>query len=160
MSKKVYIGKVVSTHGIKGEIKIISDFEYKDRVFVVGKKLIIDNNEYLIKSYRHHKQFDMVMLNDFNNINDVLFLMKKNVYMLDCEIGLEDVVLDEELLDYSVLTVDGKHGIIKEIFWAGVNNKLMRVLLDKEVIIPFNSPMIKSISKDKKEVIVELIEGM
>ena len=45
MSKKVYIGKVVSTHGIKGEIKIISDFEYKDRVFVVGKKLIIDNNE-------------------------------------------------------------------------------------------------------------------
>lgn len=160
MSKKVYIGKIVSTHGIKGEIKIISDFEYKDRVFVVGKKLIIDNNEYLIKSYRHHKQFDMVMLNDFNNINDVLFLMKKNVYMLDCEIGLDDVVLDEELLDYSVLTVDGKHGIIKEIFWGGVNNKLMRVLLDKEVIIPFNSPMIKSISKDKKEVIVELIEGM
>ena len=160
MSKKVYIGKVVSTHGIKGEIKIISDFEYKDRVFVVGNKLIIDNNEYLIKSYRHHKQFDMVMLNDFNNINDVLFLMKKSVYMLDCEIGLDDVVLDEELLDYSVLTVDGKHGIIKEIFWGGVNNKLMRVLLDKEVIIPFNSPMIKSISKDKKEVIVELIEGM
>ena len=48
---------------------------------------------------------------------NVLFLMKKSVYMLECEIGLDDVVLDEELLDYSVLTVDGKHGIIKEIFW-------------------------------------------
>ena len=59
--KEVYIGKIVSTHGIKGEIKIISDFEYKDKVFVVGKKLIVDHKDYLIKSYRKHKSFDMVL---------------------------------------------------------------------------------------------------
>ena len=80
--KEVYIGKIVSTHGIKGEIKIISDFEYKDKVFVVGKKLIIDHKDYIIKSYRKHKNFDMVTLNDYKDINEVLFLMKKKVYML------------------------------------------------------------------------------
>ena len=32
---KVYIGKIVSTHGIKGEIRILSDFPYKDKVFLL-----------------------------------------------------------------------------------------------------------------------------
>ena len=35
--QKIYVGKVVGTHGIKGEIRIISDFQFKDKVFVVGK---------------------------------------------------------------------------------------------------------------------------
>ena len=29
--KLVYIGRYTNTHGLKGEIKIISDFEYKDK---------------------------------------------------------------------------------------------------------------------------------
>ena len=32
---KIFIGKVVSTHGIKGEIRILSDFPYKDKVFIL-----------------------------------------------------------------------------------------------------------------------------
>lgn len=158
--KEVYIGKIVSTHGIKGEIKIISDFEYKDKVFVVGKKLIIDHKEYVIKSYRKHKNFDMVTLNDYKDINEVLFLMKKKVFMLESDIELGDLVLDEELLEFSCLTVDGKCGIIKEIFFSAPNYKVMRVMFEKEVLVPFNSPMIKEISKSRKEVIIELIEGM
>ena len=65
----IYIGKITSTHGIKGELKIKSNFEYKDRVFGVGNKLIIDNKEYIIKSYRTHKGFDMVTLNNYKDIN-------------------------------------------------------------------------------------------
>lgn len=158
--KEVYVGRIVSTHGIKGEIRILSDFEFKDKVFVAGKRLIIDHKEYEIKSYRKHKQFDMVTLNDYKDINDVLFLLKKNVYMLEDDIELGDLILDEELLGYSCLTVDGKCGIIKEIFFSAPNYKVMRVMFEKEVLIPFNSPMIKEISKEKKEVIVELLEGM
>lgn len=158
--REIYIGRIVSTHGIKGEIKIISDFEYNDKVFVVGKRLIIDHKQYEIKSYRKHKQFDMVTLDNYKDINEVLFLMKKKVYMLEDEIELGNLVLDQDLLNYSVLTVDGKCGIIKEIFFGSPNNKLLRVMFDKEIIIPFNSPMIKEISKERKEVVVELIEGM
>ena len=76
MDNKVYVGKIVSTHGIKGEIRILSDFDYKEKVFKVGNKLIIENQDYTIKSYRKHKNYDMVTLNNYNNINDVLFLMK------------------------------------------------------------------------------------
>ena len=158
---KVYIGKIVSTHGIKGEIRILSDFPYKDKVFVVGNKLIIDDKEYIIKSYRVHKNFDMVTLNDYKDINEVLFLMKKNVYYSKDSLNLDDnEILDEELITYEVLTNDGKKGIIKEIFMASPNNKIIRIELDKEYLIPINSPMLERIDKKNKCIIVNIIDGM
>ena len=82
--QKVYVGKVVGTHGIKGEIRIISDFQFKDKVFVVGNILVINDKDYVIRSYRKHKNFDMVTLNDYNDINEVLFLVSlasKSIYL-------------------------------------------------------------------------------
>lgn len=158
---KVYIGKIVSTHGIKGELRIISDFPYKDKVFKIGNKLLIDNLEYTIKSYRVHKHFDMVTLNDYKDINEVLFLLKKKVYFDKDELYLkDDEILDEELINFEVLTTSGKRGIIKEIFLASPKNKVIRVLLDKEILIPLNSPMIKEMNRKNQQVIIELIDGM
>ena len=157
----VFIGKIVSCHGIKGELKILSDFPYKYKVFKIGNKLIIDNKEYIIKSYRVHKNFDMVTLNDYTDINEVLFLLKKNVYFSEENLDLDDnQVLDEDLIKYDVLTNDGKKGKIKEIFLASPNNKIIRVLFDREVLIPMNSPFIKNIDKNKKVLYVELVDGM
>ena len=156
-----YIGKIVGTHGIKGEIRILSDFPYKEKVFVVGNELVIDNTMYTIQSYRVHKNYDMVTLNDYHNINDVLFLLKKDVYFPKEKLYLgEQEVLDEDLITYEVLTNDGKKGIIKEIFWAGEGNKILRIELDHEVLIPFHSPMIEKIDKEHKQVMIHLIEGI
>ena len=158
---KVYIGKIVSTHGIKGELRILSDFDFKDKVFKIGNKLIIDDVGSIIKSYRVHKNFDMVTLNDYKDINEVLFLLKKNVYVLKSDLELDDdEILDEDLIKYAILTNDGKKGIIKEIFYASETNKILRVLLDKEVLIPINSPMVEKIDKNKCEILIRLIDGM
>lgn len=158
---EIYIGKIVNTHGIKGELRILSDFPFKDRIFKVGNKLLIDNKEYSIRSYRVHKQFDMVTLDDFKDINEVLFLLKKKVYFSKVALVLnDDEVLDDDLITFKVLTNKGKIGIIKEIFFASSKNKILRVMFDKEVLIPFNSPMIIGIDKNKKELYVELLDGM
>lgn len=157
----VYIGKIVSTHGIKGEIRILSDFPFKSKVFRIGNSLVIDDKSYVIQSYRVHKRFDMVTLDDYHDINDVLFLMKKNVYFEKEKLELsDDEVLDEDLISFQVLTNDGKKGIIKEIFMASENHKIIRVFFDKEVLIPMNSPMILKIDKNNKTVFVQLIDGM
>ena len=101
----------------------------------------------------------MVTLDDYKDINEVLFLLKKNVYIEKDKLNLNDnEVLDEELITYKVLTNTGKVGIIKEIFKASETNKIIRVLFDKEVLIPYS--FIKKVDKDKKEVTVELIDGM
>ena len=41
----VCIGKLVNTHGIKGEVRILSDFEFKNKVFVKGFKLYIGKDK-------------------------------------------------------------------------------------------------------------------
>ena len=33
MAELIEIGKIVNTHGIKGELRILSDFEMKPRIF-------------------------------------------------------------------------------------------------------------------------------
>lgn len=157
--KKVYLGKIVSTHGIKGELKIKSTFPYKEKAFRIGNHLIIEEKKYEIKTYRVHKQFDMVTLDNYHDINEVLFLLKKNVYIEKEELSLEkEEVLEEELIKYQVLTTSGKRGIIKEIFFASPTNKIMRVMFDKEILVPLNSPLVK-IDVEKQEIrIDEMLE--
>lgn len=159
--EKVYIGKIVNTHGIKGELRILSDFEFKDKAFKVNTEIYIDNEKHIIKSYRRHKNYDMITIDNYNNINDVLYLLKKKVYKKKNELDLSDEeILDSDLLTYKVIDKNKNYGIIKEIFLASPTNKIIRVLFDKEVLIPINSPMIKKIDKKLKIVEVELIDGM
>lgn len=159
--EKIRIGKIATTHGIKGELKIISDFPYKDKIFKVGNTLLIDNMPYQIKTYRPHKQFDMVTLNDYKDINEVLFLVKKPVYFDKELLTLEDdEILDKDLITYKVLTTEGKEGIIKEIFLASPKNKILRIFIEKELLIPLNSPLIKELDKKNKIIKIELIPGL
>ena len=158
---KVYIGKIVNTHGIKGEIRLLSDFPFKDKVFVVGNNILVDDIEYKINSYRRHKMFDMITLDGYNNINDVLFLMKKKVYFDKDKLVLsDDEILDEDLIKFKVIDEDRNIGKITEIFLASSTNKILRVEFSHEVLIPYNSPIIKSIDKEKKEIHVSLFGGM
>lgn len=157
----VYIGKIVSTHGIKGELRIISDFPYKNKVFKVGNSLWIEGKEYVIETYRTHKNYDMVTFNQFHNINDVLFLLQKEVFFSKKDLSLDDnEVLDEELLTFEVVTEDGQKGFVKEIFMASETNKILRIELDREILIPMTSPMILKIDKKNKRIIIQLIEGI
>ncbi len=157
---KIYIGKVVNTHGIKGEIRILSNFEYKDKVFKINNKLIIGEKDYVIKSYRVHKGYDMVTLDDYNNINDVLFLLKKEVYFDEDNLSLDnDEVLDSELLNYKVIN-NNEVGEVLEVFFASPTNKIIRVKFDKEYLVPFTKPFIKKIDKKREELVIELLEGM
>ena len=79
----ILIGKIVNTHGIKGELRIISDFPYKDRVFKNNFNIYIgkDKINEVINTYRHHKIFDMITLKNYNNINEVLKYKGSLVYI-------------------------------------------------------------------------------
>lgn len=157
--QKVYVGKVVGTHGIKGEIRIISDFQFKDKVFVVGNSLVINDKDYVIRSYRKHKNFDMVTLNDYNDINEVLFLVRNKVYFDKEKLNLSnEEVLDEDLLEFKVIDKDGIVGKVVEVFLASPTNKIIRVMFDKEYLIPVYSPMLKSVDKSNKCIYVDILD--
>ena len=94
--KNIYVGKIVKTHGIKGELCIISDFPYKRKVFVPEKSIILNDKEYKIKTYRPHKNYDMVTFYDYNDINEVLNFLGSDVYIKYADLDLEDDAEEEK----------------------------------------------------------------
>ena len=157
---KLYIGKIVNTHGIKGELRIKDNLTTKQRneIFKIGSNLIIEDKSYKITSYRVHKDYDMVTFEGFNNINEVLFLKGKKVYKSKDEINLNNEdVLDSELITYKVKTTDNIEGKILDIEETGNNYKIIRLLIDEmQVLVPYHKDFVK-IDSNKKEVIVKLL---
>ena len=141
----IRIGKYVNTHGIKGEIRILSDFSRKDLVFKKGFKIYIKDNEFVINSYRKHKDYDMVTLEGINNINDIIDLKGNYVY-----IKREDIngFIDEDLYEYSVIIKDREYKIINII-----ENKAHKILvLNNNVMVPYVPEFV-----DKKDDIKKLL---
>lgn len=157
---KLYIGKIVNTHGIKGELRIKDNLTTKQRkeIFKIGSNLIIDDKAYEITSYRVHKDYDMVTFLGYNNINEVLSLKGKKVYKSKDEINLNNEdILDSELITYKVITTDNLEGKIIDVEEVGNNYKILRLLInERQVLVPYHKDFV-TIDSNKKEVTVKLL---
>ena len=155
--KKIYIGKYVNTHGIKGEIRIKSVFKYKDKVFVIGNTIYINDKEFVINSYRVHKGYDMITLKGIDNINDIINLKGNDVYIDYNSINLsKDEYLDEDLLNCKVYMKKIEKGIVTGYKYFNKNKKIL--VVDKNKMVPFE--LIKKIDLDNKKIIIEEVDGL
>lgn len=151
---KVFLGKYVNTHGIKGEIRIKSHFKYKEKVFKVGNEIIIDK-PYSINSYRVHKGYDMVTLKGINSINDIIHLKNSNVYINRDKYLDFNEYLDEDLINFSLLANDLEIGLVNDIRYLN-NDKKLFVVNGK--LIPFE--LIEKIDLINKKIYINYVEGL
>lgn len=156
----IYIGKIVNTHGIKGEIRILSKFPYKDKVFVKDMNIYINKKDKeIINSYRKHKNFDMITLKGYNNINDVLKYKGMNVYINKEDIKLDkDNYLDTDLINLNVIYKNNIVGIIRDIERYDKYTLLVIKGIDKEYLIPYN--LIDKIDINNKNIYIKDIDGL
>ncbi|MBR4178686.1 MAG: 16S rRNA processing protein RimM [Bacilli bacterium] len=155
--KYVYVGKIVNTHALKGEVRILSNFEYKSRVFKPGVKLYMGQfkTEEVIETYRPHKQYDMVKFININTIQDVLKYKGDAVYVNEEVLDLsEDEILEEELIKMEIYVSDKLIGKIDE-FRNDNGNKMLKV---KDKYIPYNKDFIAKIDKANKRIYMHDIE--
>lgn len=156
----VKIGKIVNTHGIKGELRIISDFEFKDKVFIKGVKVYVGKKkiEFTINSYRFHKIYDMVTFTGYNNINDVEYLKGDFVYVNIDDLKLdENEVLRDKLIGFDCFFENENIGKITEVLITKTND-IIRV--NDKILIPYISEFILNIDKSKKCIYVKNIGGL
>lgn len=155
----VCIGKLVNTHGIKGEVKLLSNFEYKDKAFVVGMNFYIgeDKEKVTVNSYRHHKVFDMVTFKEYNYINDVLKFKNKLVYVLKPDLALDNnSILDRDYIGMNAYYEGMLIGKVKDI----IDNNGYKLMLIGTKYVPFNKEFISSVSVTKNELILKNVEGL
>ncbi len=153
----IYIGKIVNTHGIKGEVRILSDFEYKEEVFKINNKLIVDNNELIIKSYRKHKNYDMVTFEGIDDINDVLKYKGLDVY-IDKDLLNIDGYLFNDLIGMEVYDIDNNYrGKVIDVY-RSKKYDLLVVLNKKKYMIPYIESFVREIKNNK--IIINYIKGL
>ena len=159
--KEVYLGIIVNTHGIKGEVRILSDFKYKNLVFIPGFKLYIGKTrkEVIINSYRKHKNFDMVTFKGISDINDVLGYKGKSVY-----INRDDIVVDgyinEDIVGFEVYSNDTLIGNALEVINNGAHDILVISGKEKRHMIPFIDEFIDHVDIENHKIYINEIEGL
>ena len=156
----LYIGKLVNTHGIKGEVRLLSKFRYKDKVFVKGFKVYVgkDKEEFEIEKYRVHKNFDMLVFKDNYDINKVEYLKGSLVYINKDDLHLDDdTFLSIDLIGFNVIIDNKNIGIIKEVLDTTANEVLV---LDNNVMIPYVKDFIDNINIKEKTITIKNIKGL
>lgn len=150
------IGKYVNTHGIKGEIRILSNFSRKDQVFVKGNKLYIGVNkkEYIIETYRKHKDYDMVTLSGINSINDVLFLKNSYVFMNQMDLNVDYLV--EDFINYKAV-IDNMEYKITEVI---ENKKNKIIVLENKSMIPLIDEFVSKVDSKEKKIYIKSMKGL
>lgn len=158
------IGKIINTHGIKGELKIypltVDTDRFKSlKVAYIGKEKLKVN----IVGVKYNKDMPILKLNEFNNINEVLKFKEEYLYVDDDNL----VTLPEgrhfvfDLVDCKVEDMNGDFiGIIKDIIENPSNDVYVIVKDDKEYLVPAVKEFVKDIDIDNKLIRIDPIEGM
>lgn len=151
---KVKVGKIVNTHGIKGELKVAVNDE---SIFKKGEEIYIyyrsEYKSFKLSDFRMHKNHMLIKIDDLANINDVLQYKECDIF-LDRE---EDDVYLSDIVGYSVLHEGKRVGVVSEIM---SNNAHDIIVLDNGKMIPYIDVFIKEENHNTKELIIEVIEGM
>lgn len=157
---EIYLGKIVNTHGIKGEVRILSDFEYKSQVFKKDFPIYIGKTrkKEIISTYRKHKIFDMITVKGIDNINDILKYKGESIYIDRDDLQI-DSYLDEDLIGFKVV-IDDKVGLLVDIIKTQYQKIIKISLNNKEHLIPFVDEFVKEIDLKNKKIKIKTIEGM
>ena len=159
----IKIGKIVNTHGIKGEIRLLSNFKYKEKVFIKNFNIYIgkEKSKETINTYRHHKQFEMITLDGITNINDVLKYKGEFAYILkeDLKLGNQEY-LDEDLINFSVIMNQEIIGTVSEIRKDTYQKQLVVNKEGNLHLVPLVYGIIKNIDLNKKVITLEDIKGL
>ena len=169
MTTYLNVGKIVNTHGIKGEVRVQSITEHPEERYRVGSKLVIEinKNEQLpvtVRSHRVHKNFDLLTFEEFSSINDVekfknkmLQIDEKLLPELKAGIDYESDIIDSKVFDEE----NNEIGRLKEILFMPANDVwVVQRPNKKDLLLPFIESVVLKVDTQNKEIIVRVLEGL
>lgn len=163
----IFIGKILNTHGIKGDLKVVSFSDFDDDRYKKGSLVYVgeEKKEYKIAQYRNHQSILLVRFVDNEDINLVEKLKNQNIYKAKDDIkplkkgeyyfsDLKDldVFMDNELI--------GKVIRVEE----GMTHNNLRVLTNKdnkEHLIPYvKDVFILNVDLDSNRIDIKDVVGL
>lgn len=162
------IGKVVNTHGVRGEVRVIRITDFEERFKPGSTVYLVKQGEpirsLVITNHRKHKNFDLLQFEGLDNINDVIAFKEGMLKIKESQLTAlpPGDYYHHEIIDSHMVTVTGEElGVITDILVPGANDVfVVKQPSGKEVLIPFIKDVVKEVNVSEKRVVVELMEGL
>ncbi len=164
---RLEVGKIVNTHGLKGEVKIVTWTDYpevfEDLEYVFAKKKT-EEIKLNLKNIKYQKNNIIAKFSEINSIEEAETF--KNC-VLTAERDMlgelpEGVYYIADLIGCEVFSDEGENlGKISDVFNTGANDiYAVSAPQRKDMLIPVTDDTVKSVDIKNKKVIVHLIEGL
>ena len=169
MTEYLNVGKIVNTHGIRGEVRVISQTDFPEERYRKGQRLTLfrENKaplELTVAGHRKHKNFDLLTFEGYPTINDVEPLRDGILKVSKDELSelTENEYYYHEIIGLTVIDEQARElGKIKEILSPGANDVwVVQRKGKKDALIPYIESVVKQIDLDKGEVHIEIPEGL
>lgn len=161
--EKINIGKIVNAVGLKGELKVYNYSAYKERfeeleyVYVEEKKAKIDNVRYM-------KEMVILKLADVNDRNQAEALKNSLIYIDETQLRElpEGEYYIKDMIGMAVKEEKGNVlGVLTDVIQNSAQDLYEVEMADgKKALIPAVSEFVKDIDMEKREIIVNVIEGL
>ncbi|BAP85595.1 16S rRNA-processing protein RimM [Paucilactobacillus hokkaidonensis JCM 18461] len=163
------IGKIINTHGIRGEVKVLVTTDFPELRFKAGKHIWIDAHEsqmieVVIKSVRKQKQFLLITFVDLEDIN--LIEKYKTCDLMVTQDEQQSLPKGQyyyhEIIGLNVETEAGEQlGTISEVLAPGANDVwVVKRPQQADLLLPVIDDVVKKVDLENKRVVVELMEGL
>ena len=164
------VGKIVNTHGVRGEVRVVSKTDFPEERYKKGSVLYIfkQNQKEPLKvtvaSHRQHKQFDLLTFEEVGSLNEaeqlkesILKVEKEHLGSLD-----EGEFYFHEIIGCEVYDEEDKLiGQIKEVLTPGANDVwVVGKKKKKDALIPYIPSVVKTVDISSKKVHIEVMEGL
>ena len=166
---RLKVGKIVNTHSLKGEVKVISSTDFEEERFKKGSKLLITRGNQLIRevvvqSYRNHKNFLLVKFEGIDSAEEAEKLKNLQIKIDSDEVGKleENEFYFHEIIGCQVFDENDRNlGEIIDILTPGANDVwVIKGENGKEILIPYIEDVVKKIDITNKKVNIEVMEGL
>ena len=166
---RLKVGKIVKTHSLKGEVKVISSTDFEEERFKKGSKLLITRGNQLIRevvvqSYRNHKNFLLVKFEGIDSVEEAEKLKNLQIKIDSDEVGglEENEFYFHQIIGCEVFDENDKNlGEIIDILTPGANDVwVIKGENGKEILIPYIEDVVKKIDITNKKVNIEVMEGL
>lgn len=157
----ILIGEIVNTHGLKGELRILSDFKFKQEVFKEDQTIYLGKRkqEMVIKSYRPHKAYDMITFKGIDSIDSAIIFKTDQVFINRDDLKIDGYV-NEDIVGLQVYNDDTLIGVVDSIMKSPKDDILVIKSKSKKHLIPFIDEFVIKVDLNKKEIRIKVIEGL
>jgi 16S rRNA processing protein RimM len=165
------VGRIVNTHGIRGEVRVLSTTDFEEERFVVGNKLAAFKKDdkkptwVTIESMRRHKNFILLTFEGMHNINLVEpfkeGMLKVTKDQMSDDLLAENEYFFHDIIGCSVVSEEGETiGTVIDILQTGANDVWVVKGAKKEHYIPYIEDIVKGIEVDEKKIVIHVMEGL